>query len=79
MALPASCGRESCAVHVERASLLAEDAALKHAVRMIASVGFEFAGDSRFLVYLVFLRSRRPIGGQTAMAVGSKVYRACRR
>lgn len=35
-ALPASCGRESCAVHVERAILLADEAALRHAVRILA-------------------------------------------
>jgi hypothetical protein len=34
-ALPASCGRDNCAVHVERASLLAEEAALKQAVRIL--------------------------------------------
>jgi hypothetical protein len=33
---PASCGRESWAVHVERASLLAEEAALRQAVRILA-------------------------------------------
>lgn len=39
-ALPASCGRDSCAVHVERASLLAEEAALKQAVRILATEEF---------------------------------------
>jgi hypothetical protein len=36
-ALPARCGCERGAMHVERASLLAEDAALRQAVRIFAA------------------------------------------
>jgi len=36
--VPASCGRDTWDVQAERASLLALEAALKHAVRILASV-----------------------------------------
>lgn len=73
-ALPASCGRESCAVHVERAILLADDAALRHAVRILAVETRPMPRGGQRDLFCELAGSHLLIEPQGNAAVGDQVF-----